>query len=62
MVFDRKNYYLLYHVEMLEEVFLSETMVDFRINWTLSNSVNASNGHSHCHKLKVYATKMSTYL
>ena len=23
MVFDRKNYYLLYHVEMLEEVFLT---------------------------------------
>ena len=51
-----------YHVEMLEEVFLSETMVDFRINWTLSNSVNASNGHSHWKpKLKVYA-KDATYL
>ena len=36
-------------------------IVKFRINWALSNSLNAYDRHSDWHKLEVYATKMSTY-
>ena len=38
-----------------------ELMVKPIMNWTLSNSLNTSNGHSDWHKLKVYATNMSIY-
>ena len=32
-------------------------IVKFRINWALSNSLNAYDRHSDWHKLEVYATK-----
>ena len=40
---------------------LSKTILKFRINWALLNSLNTYNRHSDWHKLEVCGTNVSIY-